>query len=266
MSSIQNQLNSLKLNPYPELKVIPDDNEACAPLENTNQPSYTNCPTLNAKEISSCLSDVELAGSSSASAYQPVLPVSTHSSYTQRQLGPEAYQQQGCQTGQMNGYNAQQLQTPFLAQQQMAPPQQPPASQGYQQPPTSQGYQQPPTSQGYQQTSTSLGYQQPPMNMALQFMQAMQQSVSQVVNAPHFGYEWVKPDYQFDPATAFAENRQGKVDPVMKSSPLMNNSESPPLTERDIEELYDALDEFTGKELVDERLLHTTNGQHVYHQ
>ncbi len=36
-------------------------------------------------------------------------------------------------------------------------------------------------------------------NMALQFMQAMQQSVDQVINTPYFGFEFVKPDYQFDP-------------------------------------------------------------------
>ncbi|KAK4018470.1 hypothetical protein OUZ56_000521 [Daphnia magna] len=288
VSSIQNQLNTLKLNPYPELKVIHDGNEASAPVENTYHPPYSNSPTLNAKEISNCLSDVELAGTSSAesSSYQqaPVLPVSTHSSYTERQLEQQAYQQQGCQTGQTHGYNAQQLQTQFLAQQQMAPPQQPPTSQAYQQPPTSQGYQQQPTSQGYQQPPTSQGYQQPPtsqgyqqpptsqryqqapMNMALQFMQAMQQSVSQVVNAPHFGYEWVKPDYQFDPATAFAEIGPSKIDPVLKAATLMNSSQSPPLTERDIDDLYDAIDELTGKDVVEERILQTTNSQHLYHQ
>ena len=37
------------------------------------------------------------------------------------------------------------------------------------------------------------------MNMGQQCMYAMQHSVSQVVNVPHFGFEWVKPDYYFNP-------------------------------------------------------------------
>ena len=42
------------------------------------------------------------------------------------------------------------------------------------------------------------GQQQPPANMALQFMQAVQQSVNQVADIPFFGYKQVKPDYRFD--------------------------------------------------------------------
>lgn len=34
--------------------------------------------------------------------------------------------------------------------------------------------------------------------MGMQFMRAMHQSVSQVVDKPHFGFEWVQPDYRFD--------------------------------------------------------------------
>lgn len=34
--------------------------------------------------------------------------------------------------------------------------------------------------------------------MAMQFMQVMHQSVHQVISAPHFGFEWVKPDYHFE--------------------------------------------------------------------
>jgi len=41
-----------------------------------------------------------------------------------------------------------------------------------------------------QQASTQITYQ---------FMQAMEKSVSQVTNVPHFGFDWVTPDYQFDP-------------------------------------------------------------------
>ncbi len=38
----------------------------------------------------------------------------------------------------------------------------------------------------------------PSANMSLQFMYAMQKSVSEIINAPHFGYEWVKPNYRMD--------------------------------------------------------------------
>lgn len=34
--------------------------------------------------------------------------------------------------------------------------------------------------------------------MSMQLMRAMHQSVSQVLDQPHFGFEWVEPDYRFD--------------------------------------------------------------------
>lgn len=212
MSSIQNQLNSMKLNPYPELKVIPDDNEttevAAAPVkvDSCNQQQYTNgyqasvSPTLNAKEISSCLSEVELVNSAVASP--PSAPY--------QQQDPSTFLRY--QNGDMSGISAQQMR--LLAQQHM----------------------------GQQQN----GQQQ---NMALQFMHAMQQSVSQVANAPHFGFEWVKPDYQFDPAVAFADS--SSCDMSLKASVLTSSSDSssPPLTERDMEDLYVALEDFDSKQI-----------------
>lgn len=46
----------------------------------------------------------------------------------------------------------------------------------------------------------SSGQRTPPSmsDMGMQFMVAMHQSVSQVLDQPHFGFEWVKPDYHFD--------------------------------------------------------------------
>jgi hypothetical protein len=106
--------------------------------------------------------------------------------------------------------------------------------------------------------------QQPPgTNMAMQFMQAMQQSVSQVANAPHFGYEWVKPNYQFDPLSTFYDGEQSLSDktmPLLKSSPV---SESPPLTDRELDELYEVIDEYTDKDSVQGRILQAPTS-HVY--
>ncbi len=235
--------------------MINDGNETSPTVTSvgtSDQPYSNNCPrdeneatatsssTLNAKEISNCLSDVELAtsaasSSSSPSSYQQPSPVAA--AYTQQQqLDPSpvrAYRYQ--QDTETNGLSAQQLQQmQFLAQHQMPP-------------------------MG-QQSRQGFGTEQPAMmNVALQFMQAMQQSVQQVANTPHFGFEWVKPDYQFDPVSAFAESNQAELknDIQMKTSPV--TVQSPPLTDRDMEELFDVLQEYGGKEIVNERLLTTGN-------
>ena len=260
VSSIQSQLNSLKLNPYPELKVVHDGNETALGIADQQQPPFndesSNSSTLNAKEISNRLSHVELVGSSMGGSltYQqqphapPFLP--SADAYAQRQQ-PEmdaaatAYQsQQRCQNGRANGFNVQQLQQ-HQAQQFLA--------QSQQQIPTIH----PINPQEYQN-----GMNQP-TNMAMQFMQVMQQSVSQVANAPHFGYEWVKPNYQFDPLTTFYDAEQSQSDkamPLLKGSPM---SESPSLTDRELDELYEVIDEYTGKDLVEERILQAPIS-HVY--
>jgi hypothetical protein len=269
VSSIQSQLNSLKLNPYPELKVVSESNEATSPAHTVNQqqPSFNDdlnsSSTLNAKEISNCLSEVELAGASTSesSTYQQsphasLMSPSTNS-YLQRQqpqldaAAATTYQQQQqlCQNDGPIGFNAQQLQQ-HQAQQFLA---------------HSQQTLHPINPHGYQ--NGSIQQQQQPTNMAMQFMQAMQQSVSQVANAPHFGYEWVKPNYQFDPLTTFYDSEQslnGKNMPLLKNSTM---AETPPLTDGDMDELYEALDEYTGKDLVEERILQEPNvHQHLYHE
>ena len=105
--------------------------------------------------------------------------------------------------------------------------------------------------------------QQPMKNVALQFMQAMQQSVHQVANAPHFGFEWVKPDYQFDPVTTFTES--GHCEQQVQKNPLKTSPatsvDSPPLTERDMDELFNVLEGYNGQDAVAERLLTTDNTQ-----
>ena len=258
VSSIQNQLNSLKLNPYPELKVVNEGNET-SPTNAANQQSSSSfddgpSSTLNAKEISNCLSDVELVGSSSpeSSTYQQLPHASP--AYPQRQqpqldTATRAYQQQQlCQNGETVAFNAQQQQLQQHQSQQFL-------AQSQQQSIHSQDY----------QNGINQQHDMQPTNMAIQFMQAMQQSVSQVANAPHFGYEWVKPNYQFDPLTTFLDSepsQHGK--PLLKGSTL---SETPPLTERDMNELYEVLDEYPGKDMIEERILQAPNvHQHLYHE
>ena len=106
-------------------------------------------------------------------------------------------------------------------------------------------------------------------SMALQFMQAVQNSVQQVVQVPYFGFEWVKPDYQFDPLAndelmesfcstppqpnSVSESVEDPSSPgSMSTSSLSYNStnENPPpppmaaLSPRTME-LYEALEEFS---------------------
>ena len=63
VQSIQNQLNSLKLNPYREVKVVNDGEEASAPpgsaLPVADSSNSNN--VLRAKDISGQLSDIELS-------------------------------------------------------------------------------------------------------------------------------------------------------------------------------------------------------------
>ena len=100
--------------------------------------------------------------------------------------------------------------------------------------------------------------------MALQFMQAMQQSISQVIDIPFFGYEQVKPDYQFDPIVD--DDVFDTLNPQMMtaasaqptaidSKTNCDKNENPPvielpqqsatLTPRAMEELYEALEEYS---------------------
>ena len=80
----------------------------------------------------------------------------------------------------------------------------------------------------------SNGQRTPPSmsDMGMQFMQAMHQSVSQVVDQPHFGFEWVKPDYHFDglidaDELAVALGSTPEFDGQLLASSLDNDSDSP---------------------------------------
>ena len=64
-----------------------------------------------------------------------------------------------------------------------------------------------------------------------QFMQAVHQSVDQVANAPHFGFEWIKPDYQFD------YNLMGSAHQAAAERDAV-------LTEDELEDFYEVLENF----------------------
>lgn len=90
-------------------------------------------------------------------------------------------------------------------------------------------------------------------NMAMQFMQAVQRSVHQVVSTPYFGYEWVQPDYHFD---ALLEDSSARTSDESKSAHSHENPSNPTvndveetqtatLSPRTMEELYQALEEYS---------------------
>ncbi len=208
VQSIQNQLNSLKLNPYRELKVVNDgEEEEAAALPVANSSSI-----LRAKDISGQLSDIELS---------------------QTRVGPSlAVADSGAAMTTTENYPLQ-LESSLNHQ------------QLHQQPMPHYSGPYPVNSENLQQQQQ----QQMMMNMGQQFMYAMQRSVNQVINAPHFGFEWVKPDYYFDPMSE-------DVKPLINSSYQINppsddttkSSVNSIVSESDVMELYNALEEFSNKE------------------
>lgn len=87
--------------------------------------------------------------------------------------------------------------------------------------------------------------------MAAQFMSQMQQSISQVVDTPHFGYEWVHPGYHLTQQQL--SKSLWALDPSSSEPTLpveavqeIPNSE-PPLLPRDMQQLYEAIEEYITK-------------------
>ncbi|KAK4018467.1 hypothetical protein OUZ56_000518 [Daphnia magna] len=207
ISSIQHQLQHLKINPYPECKVIPEDVgvPVMAAVDPSN-PVHSSFPVTDAAQsyyaptsdaaiprtyTSDCRTEQDACGSSylplhhfppvqhQQHHYAPSYPsgaAQSNEPYVNRQptsLSSSSYPSSSCCVeGNTTGVPTGQ-QDPYRAYQQQQQQQQP--QQQQQQPPPQMA------------------------NMALQFMQAIQQSVNQVVNVPDFGFDWVKPDYQFDP-------------------------------------------------------------------
>ena len=89
-------------------------------------------------------------------------------------------------------------------------------------------------------------------NMNLQFMYAMQKSVTQVINAPHFGFEWVKPDYRIDEAIIASVSIPGingdddddeeEEDLSSSDEPVLLKAEQ--LTQHEMQDLFHQLEEF----------------------
>lgn len=70
--------------------------------------------------------------------------------------------------------------------------------------------------------------QSPSMSdMGMQFMRAMHMSVTQVIDEPHFGFEWVKPDYQFDGLVDADELADALSTTPGAGSPVDGDAESP---------------------------------------
>lgn len=155
------------------MKVVPDGNDATPVItgwpcrESTSAAANNESSAINAKEIANCLSEVELKSPS---------PVAFNQQHPNASAFPASES-----AAAMNAASHAQQQAAM--HQLMLQHGQLNGSAGF---------------AGHQQMS------QEQMNMmAMQFMNAMQRSVNQVANQPHFGFEWVKPDFQFDPSVTF---------------------------------------------------------------
>ena len=220
--SIQSQLHGLKLNPYHEMKLFYEGREDAAADPQVPAITDNSSDVLRAKDISGQLSDIELSQSIVGPSYAQY---QSSINYQQQQfLHQQQQQQQQMMANGLPGQFQNAHSENFQQQQQFHHLQQ----------------------QQQQQ-------QQMMMNMGQQFMYAMQKSVSQVINAPHFGFEWVKPDYYFDPIDE-------DVKPVISSPYHINkdddteSSVNSVVSDSEIRELYNALEEFTNKEDAQELL------------
>jgi len=95
-----------------------------------------------------------------------------------------------------------------------------------------------PPQQQQQSWASDGNQQQASAQMTYQFMQAMEKSVNQVIDVPQFGFEWVTPDYQFDPLSPAVVVHERQPEPAAVEEPPKA------LTPRTMKELYDALEEY----------------------
>jgi len=179
VASIQDQLKALKLNPYRELKVVPEGND----------PPHS----FPSNEYHACAPDYHHQPAATRDHYQPpVVAASAHDSA----LKPEDY-------------------SSTISESELA---------------------QSDTSASSSSSSGSSSYQgQQPSgeDQMAQFMQAVNQSVDQVANAPHFGFEWIKPDYQFDYNMMGSAHEAGAA---AESDAV--------LTDEELEDFYEVLENF----------------------
>jgi len=210
VSSIQHQMQQLKLNPYPELPVVPDEFKSVnsgfdAPGSSSSRGCYeANNPSQQA-------SSTHQFESSSVRISAPAAQNWSAASNTGKFPLQLIQQQESCAIGdqqQQQHYHHQQHHHHLQQQQNLA--------------------------SGDQQ-------QQQAAQMAYQFMQIMEKSVNQIVNVPHFGLEWVTPDYQFDPLSPIIVERC----PVPPEQKVVVEEPPKALTPHTMKELFDALEEFS---------------------
>ena len=212
ISSIQHQLQHLKINPYPECKVIPDDASG-GPLMGPVDPSVAAAvhppegggfPIEGAQSFYAATSSDAQSMTFNSCSSNTIEQQDAGNTYVPHHQFPPVQQQQHSRasypTGDMTHQSNQQQQQHYISRE----PSSLSSSSSYSSSScceeginaSAMGQQE--AYRAYQQQQQQ--QQQPEMaNMALQFMQAIQQSVNQVANVPDFGMEWVKPDYQFDP-------------------------------------------------------------------
>ncbi len=168
IASIQNQILHLRINPFPECKVMFDDSSKPAVVEES--------ANIHPNNVAHC----SYATPPNAQLVPLREPSDSRKNYLPQQSVPPTQQTNQEQpyypnTGKMNPANF---------------------SYSSEQPCYDNASRSCNSNGGMQQC-----YREQPQepNMALQFMKDVQQSISRVVDAPYFGFEQVSPDYQFDP-------------------------------------------------------------------
>ena len=276
VSSIQHQLQHLKINPYPECKVIPDDSNISA-----EPSSIHGCSVAHHPAGTSCDNNYTDGSTPSVAQQHIVHPQQYQRSQTESYVSadrsvPPINHYQSTDTSQIQ---VQEQLTHQMIGQGMTSSTVP---SSYPTIDTNQVQQHQQFVTGHTIPNNQIGdlgqsTQQHPAtsaNMTMQFMMAVQKTVSQVVNAPSFGFEWVKPDYQFDEiddqlleaitsSTPIQRTSSSETDPF---SPEMNSSSSSscssslvttenpptahvedalPLSPNTMEQFYEALEEYT---------------------
>lgn len=298
ISSIQQQLQHLKINPYPELKIVPEDNPVAGAVDQQAQQQQQQGVMGHQQATGGSQVQYQQYPVSSNAPYLSAASGAQHANYAQQQdpmasISPASVARQqsphysspvsnDAATAASPGFVGQHQQyknaspidakpinaLPQEQHQQLDAPMPPaygqaaqctpntplPAQQGspydagqHSVPSSSSGYSSNESQASLEvggnampthltnpdvQQSPCAGQQTPPsmVDMGMQFMRAMHQSVTQVVDEPYFGFEWVKPDYQFDgliDADELAEALGRTPEHNSAGSPLDDEADSP---------------------------------------
>ncbi len=263
ISSIQYQLQHLKINPYPECKVVPDDSSIPeeTPIAHTNTINYpvSSCGNQSVYEIPSETQSrrswaIHQSVPNGADYVTGVKPMVPH----QQPLNPQSmhalHRNNSAEIIEANAHNVL--------------PEPPSSSSSYSVDCNSCGKSSGSNGQiGHCKSGPYREQQEPQItnSMAMRFMQAIQQSVHQVISEPYFGFEWVKPDYKFDTIVdddlfesfKSASSEQTLIPSTVEefSAPELSQStkdgaplaETPSATvsQQTLEELYEAIEEYS---------------------